>query len=157
MKPQYFSIKDKVLILVIIFTILAFSNLCVYAERTVVLPSTICVDLNLEDIKCISLNKGWAVGLDSIHETEALRQNLYAGWFGPSNYEECVEDNIKKVSSEFAARAILLSCRALFDDPWLSQDQKKYHNCILKNMKGVSTDVAARVIMQNCRKKFLGQ
>jgi hypothetical protein len=37
-----------------------------------------------------------------------------AGWFGPSNYDECVLESMKGVTSDMAARAIILSCRDKF-------------------------------------------
>ncbi len=160
MKETFLSIKGKVVALVIIIGIVTLSELFVYAEETLVThspPSIICTDSTLEVIESFYNGEEGKVGLDSVHETAALRQNMYVRWFGPSNFDECVEDNIKKVSSEIAARAVYASCKQLFDNPLLSEAEKKYHNCVLKNMKGVSTDMAARIIMQNCRKKNLGE
>jgi hypothetical protein len=37
-----------------------------------------------------------------------------AGFFGPNNYEECVLDNMKGVTSDQAARAIQQACREKF-------------------------------------------
>ena len=37
-----------------------------------------------------------------------------AGWFGPSNYSECVIDGMKGVSSDVAARAVSNACAAKF-------------------------------------------
>lgn len=39
------------------------------------------------------------------------------GLFGPSNYDECITDSMRGVSSDVAARAIIESCRNLFPDP----------------------------------------
>ncbi len=36
------------------------------------------------------------------------------GWFGPSNYEECVLDKMKNITSDVAARAIASACRKKF-------------------------------------------
>lgn len=38
----------------------------------------------------------------------------HAGLFGPSNYEECVLDSMKGVTSDVAARAIMRSCQEKF-------------------------------------------
>lgn len=38
----------------------------------------------------------------------------YAGLFGPSNYEECVLESMKGVTSDIAARQISQACRAKF-------------------------------------------
>ena len=37
-----------------------------------------------------------------------------AGWFGPTNFADCVLDSMKGVSSDLAAQAIAQSCRAKF-------------------------------------------
>lgn len=39
-----------------------------------------------------------------------------AGWFGPSNYSECVLDGMKGVTSDAAAQAIAGACRKKFAD-----------------------------------------
>jgi hypothetical protein len=36
------------------------------------------------------------------------------GWLGPGNYEECILDSMKGVTSDLAARAIISSCRNKF-------------------------------------------
>lgn len=41
----------------------------------------------------------------------------HGGLFGPSNYDECITDSMKGVSSDVAARAIIESCRNLFPEP----------------------------------------
>jgi hypothetical protein len=40
----------------------------------------------------------------------------HGGLFGPSNYDECITDSMRGVSSDVAARAIIESCRNLFPD-----------------------------------------
>lgn len=40
----------------------------------------------------------------------------HGGLFGPANYDECITDSMKGVSSDVAARAIIESCRNLFPD-----------------------------------------
>jgi hypothetical protein len=40
-----------------------------------------------------------------------------AGVSGPSNYDECITDTMKGVSSDVAAHAIIESCRNLFPEP----------------------------------------
>ena len=41
----------------------------------------------------------------------------HGGLFGPSNYDECITDSMRGVSSDVAARAIIESCRNLFPEP----------------------------------------
>lgn len=40
--------------------------------------------------------------------------NSYAGWFGPSNYEECILDKMKDAKNNYAAAAIANACRKKF-------------------------------------------
>lgn len=44
-----------------------------------------------------------------------------AGWFGPKNYDECILESMKGVTSDVAARAIMRSCREKFS----TQNQPK--------------------------------
>lgn len=47
----------------------------------------------------------------------ALTQSLaFAGFFGPSNYDDCVLSSMKGVTSDVAARAIMRSCREKFSE-----------------------------------------
>lgn len=43
-----------------------------------------------------------------------LPNSSYAGWFGPSNYNECILDEMKGVTSNLAAYNIERACRARF-------------------------------------------
>lgn len=40
--------------------------------------------------------------------------DAHAGWFGPSNYDECIMVNMKGVSSDIAAKAVRRACRNKF-------------------------------------------
>ena len=44
----------------------------------------------------------------------SLSSQASAGLFGPSDYDECILDSLKGVTSDTAARAIETSCRAKF-------------------------------------------
>ena len=46
-----------------------------------------------------------------------------AGWFGPSNYDECIFESMKGVTSDLAAQAIIQSCREKF--PEKQKEQRK--------------------------------
>jgi len=52
--------------------------------------------------------------------------NGVAGWLGPSNYDECILQNMKGVTSERAATAIVGACRRKFPEvkekPVLKED-----------------------------------
>lgn len=37
-----------------------------------------------------------------------------AGWFGPSNYDECILEHLKGVSSDMGARMVAASCAKQF-------------------------------------------
>ena len=43
--------------------------------------------------------------------------SVNAGWFGPSNFEECILDGMKGVASDSAAYAIAYACRSKFPLP----------------------------------------
>lgn len=56
-----------------------------------------------------------------------MQSNAYAEWlWGPNNFEECVAENIKTVSSETAAKAITMACRGLFPE----RQYKTYEQCV---------------------------
>jgi len=46
-----------------------------------------------------------------------VSESTLAGWFGPSNYDECLLDNMKGVASNTAAVAIAQACRSKFPLP----------------------------------------
>jgi hypothetical protein len=41
---------------------------------------------------------------------------VQAGLFGPKNYDECITESMKGVTSDLAARAIIKSCRERFPE-----------------------------------------
>ncbi len=49
--------------------------------------------------------------------TATINVPAWAGWFGPDNYEECILDSMKGVTSNAAAVAIAQACRAKFPLP----------------------------------------
>ncbi len=44
----------------------------------------------------------------------ALASTADAGWFGPSNYDECILENMNGVGSDMAARAVGAACARQF-------------------------------------------
>lgn len=52
-----------------------------------------------------------------------MGRDLNAGWFGPSNYEECILESMKGVTGDVAARQIAQACRKKF--PNSPADDKK--------------------------------
>lgn len=40
-----------------------------------------------------------------------------AGWFGPSNSEECIQSYVAKTNSEGAAKLVTHACRQMFEEP----------------------------------------
>lgn len=55
----------------------------------------------------------------------------HAGLLGPSNYDECITESMKGVTSDIAARALILSCRERFP----VRDKKKPASRPLTNME----------------------
>ena len=41
---------------------------------------------------------------------------VFAGWFGPSTYEECVLENIKEIKNDTAAKLLAKVCREKFPE-----------------------------------------
>ncbi len=80
------------------------------------------------------------------------------GWlWGPRNFEECISENMKGVSTELGARAIMMACIKLFPRdknsvPINSMD-KRFYSCLLKNLKGVKNDLAAKFAIDSCEQK----
>jgi hypothetical protein len=56
------------------------------------------------------------------------------GWFGPSNYEECILKNMKGVTSDEAARAIQGACRREF--PRKTVDRQDVPVSVLEDITG---------------------
>jgi len=81
-----------------------------------------------------------------------------AGWlWGPGNFEECISQNMKGVSSELGAKAIMMACIRLFprdkNSTPISSTDKRFYNCLLKDLKGVGNDLAAKLAIANCQQK----
>ena len=56
-----------------------------------------------------------------------------AGWFGPSNYDECVLDGMKGVESDLAAKVIVAACRRQF--PLKQKESQQTPNDEVKMLK----------------------
>jgi len=63
--------------------------------------------------------------------------NSYAGWFGPSNYEECVFEKAKDAKSGYAAAIIADACRKKFPLKVKAVSSPK--------MQGLPPDALARI------------
>jgi hypothetical protein len=51
--------------------------------------------------------------------------SVEAGWFGPSNYDECIIESMKGVTSDVAARHVARSCRQKFPDKPIAQKKSR--------------------------------
>lgn len=51
--------------------------------------------------------------------------NSYAGWRGPDNYEDCILESMKGVTSDVAAKAIKAACRKKFPIEKVQQPSSK--------------------------------
>ena len=60
--------------------------------------------------------------------------------FGPKNFDECVLENMKGVSSDDASHIIVKTCRRKFSEKEIDNIQKNIDECVLENMKGVNSD-----------------
>ena len=76
----------------------------------------------------------------------------HAGLFGPSNYEECVLENVKTAQTDRAVSAVMLMCQ----DKFLKIKKAEYEDCVLKNLKTAQTDRQSRLLVKlACQRKFL--
>ena len=63
--------------------------------------------------------------------------------FGPTNFDECISENLKDLSSYMAAEMIYAVCENKFND---GNKEKKLNDCVLENIKGISSDMAAEMM-----------
>jgi len=83
-------------------------------------------------------------------------QSARAGWFSPSNCDECTLKYVKNTQSKVAVSIIRRACSDKFAPKFLVNENtlsKKMCNCILKNMQGVENDRAARLVFRYCKNK----
>lgn len=60
----------------------------------------------------------------------------YAGWFGPSNYDECILDGMKGVNSDVAAKLVAQACRKKFPVNKNSNNVVKLSDDVLSKIDG---------------------
>ncbi|MBF0398611.1 MAG: hypothetical protein HQK78_17685 [Desulfobacterales bacterium] len=77
--------------------------------------------------------------------------NIIAGWFGPDNFEECIQINQKKSSSKLAARAIHLACTKKFTE----KTEIEYANCIIEHVGNTASDLGVRAIVEACANIYI--
>lgn len=85
----------------------------------------------------------------------------YAGMFGPSNYWDCVLDEVPGSQNDAAARAVIRKCGSLFPDPEEKVEKKSggifgttAEDCILERGKNTSGNLAPRLLANACFKLF---
>ena len=86
--------------------------------------------------------------------------NAYAGIFGPSNYWECILENIPGTQNDGAAYAIIRKCKNDFDkgsyveksSSWFGP--KTRDECIIKYGKNVSGDLPGELLEDACNKLY---
>ncbi|MGE4441914.1 MAG: hypothetical protein AB7D27_10565 [Desulfomicrobium sp.] len=73
----------------------------------------------------------------------------YAGWFGPSNYDECILDNMKNVDSDAAARLVAQACRKKFPVNKNSNSIQELKEDVVNKIEGkASFDSKVTAIME---------
>ena len=75
-----------------------------------------------------------------------------AGFFGPTNYNECILKYAKGSQNQTATALIMNACDDKFSKTAKSNGQKNvgYDDCILRHMKGTKDTAAAGLIMISC-------
>lgn len=75
-----------------------------------------------------------------------------SGWFGPPDYDECILEHMKGVTSNYAVQQIRGAClRASRSDSWFGPSS--YDKCILESMEGITSDDAAMQVRGACLRK----
>jgi hypothetical protein len=65
--------------------------------------------------------------------------DMHAGLLGPSNYDECVLENMKGVTSDVAARAVIQSCKNRFPNtPKATYPSRSLSSDELSNLHGTA-------------------
>lgn len=80
-----------------------------------------------------------------------VNTNAVGGWFGPNNYDECVNKYTKDAVSNYAVNVIAVACQYKFKEK-INID---YANCLLDEVPNVKTDRAAAVLAASCKSRYL--
>jgi hypothetical protein len=76
-----------------------------------------------------------------------------AGWFGPSNFSECVEKYVKQAKSNHAALILGHTCRMQLNQNKQSSEWESYYSCVRDNLEDVEQDKAALFFVISCQEK----
>lgn len=79
--------------------------------------------------------------------------NCFAGWFGPSNYADCVEEVVRPTGCEMSAKLGVMACRYKFRE----RKDLVFANCVIDNLSDTGTDFGAKAILLACRAKQSGE
>lgn len=91
-----------------------------------------------------------------------LVPTVFASWFSPDNYWECILDNMQEVQSDTIAQEIVKSCKNNypFHERLFIEKKKSWFGiktatqCVLKNGKRIKSELAARHIQAACYKLY---
>ena len=77
--------------------------------------------------------------------------NVYAGLFGPSNYDECVAKYTKNTESNTAVTVIAYACKNKF----IEKVNSDYSDCVFDYVPSVVSDSAATIVANACKYKYI--
>mgnify|MGYP004003276649 CR=1 FL=1 len=78
-------------------------------------------------------------------------QESVAGWFGPDNREECVDEYIGKAKTEFAARLVYGACSQMFKQASkISSNRRSCFSCFLENIDELSLRAQMPTMIRKC-------
>ncbi len=97
---------------------------------------------------------------DIPNDHKKAKSGWLTGWFGPSNYFECILDKMPGVKNDTAANAVIRLCRNKFPDR--SKVKKKSpiigikngSECVFKYAKDVTSPRGAKLIQAACYKLY---
>lgn len=78
---------------------------------------------------------------------------VHAGWFGPSNYDECLDEIVATIPNDDVARMVRNVCSSRFRG---SPNNESYLDCILDHSEGLGSKVGFLAIRSACSSKSSG-
>lgn len=74
-----------------------------------------------------------------------------AGWFGPSNWAECILDKMPGVQNDTAAGAVISQCTTRFPDTTVvSREYDSWGTCMTERGENVAPGLAERAVAAAC-------
>jgi hypothetical protein len=83
-----------------------------------------------------------------------ISKAVFAGWFYPSDYPECVDKYVSKSKSERAAIILRNTCDKEFKQNQNSDEWKEFYSCVRDDLKDIAIDRVAIIVFHSCKEKY---